>query len=173
MNTLGDLNAWTTADNGATYTQIGVGNVELKNSGDGVFYVTLTDATVEGAIYTKTVDADGNESYTEMEDWQKEDLKEVAESYKAIGYTGGEMYYNIPIEHLNEAAIAEKVIPEAKYGVVRNHQYVVEISKVETIGMGIFDPEEVIVPSPDKELYYVGANINILSWKIVKQNVEL
>lgn len=42
------------------------------------------------------------------------------------------MYYNIPIEHLNNAGVAEnETIPEAKYGVVRNHHYVVTIDKLE------------------------------------------
>lgn len=85
------------------------------------------------------------------------------------------MYYNIPIEHLNNAGVAEnETIPEAKYGVVRNHHYVVTIDKLEKIGKGIFVGNEKIVPGyPDDDTYYVGAKINILSWKIVSQNVEL
>ncbi len=86
------------------------------------------------------------------------------------------MYYNIPIEHLNNGNVAEDgTIPEAKYGVVRNHHYVVTIDKLEKIGKGIFDEDEKIVPDrdPDNDTYYVGAKINILSWKIVSQNVEL
>ena len=85
------------------------------------------------------------------------------------------MYYNIPIEHLNNGAItANGTIPEAKYGVVRNHHYVVTIDNLEKIGKGIFDEDERIVPGdPDGDTYYVGAKINILSWKIVSQNVEL
>ena len=88
------------------------------------------------------------------------------------------MYYNIPIEHLNNDEISEtdgnKTIPEAKYGVVRNHHYVVTINKLENMGHGIFDSSEAIVPGDDdKETYYVGANINILSWKIVTQGVDL
>ena len=85
------------------------------------------------------------------------------------------MYYNIPIEHLNNGDVANGTIPEAKYGVVRNHHYVVTIDKLENIGKGIFDEDEKIVPGedPDGDTYYVGAKINILSWKIVSQNVEL
>jgi len=58
---------------------------------------------------------------------------------------------------------------------VRNHHYVVTVDKLEKIGKGIFDGDEKIVPGddPDGDIYYVGAKINILSWKIVSQNVEL
>ena len=84
------------------------------------------------------------------------------------------MYYNIPIEHLNNDAAENGTVPEAKYGVVRNHHYVVTIDKLEKIGKGIFDGNEKIVPGdPNDDTYYVGAKINILSWKIVSQNVEL
>ena len=84
------------------------------------------------------------------------------------------MYYNIPIEHLNNDAAENGTVPEAKYGVVRNHHYVVTIDKLEKIGKGIFDGNEKIVPGdPNDDTYYVGAKINILSWKIVSQNVAL
>jgi hypothetical protein len=41
-------------------------------------------------------------------------------------------------------------------------------------GHGIEDPDEPIVPNPDKDSdYYLGANINILSWRLVGQDVKL
>ena len=93
----------------------------------------------------------------------------------ATGYKGGLMYYNIPIEHFNNNEIGEDgAIPEAKYGVVRNHVYKITINQLENPGKGIFDPTEVIIPSDeDEKFYYVGAQINILSWKIVEQGVNL
>ena len=37
-----------------------------------------------------------------------------------------------------------------------------------------FDPEEVIVPQkPTNDETYLGARINILSWRVVKQNIDL
>jgi len=52
---------------------------------------------------------------------------------------------------------------------------VVTVNSLTKIGKGIFDPEEEIVPgkNDEKDTYYVGARINILSWKIVNQNVNL
>jgi hypothetical protein len=41
-------------------------------------------------------------------------------------------------------------------------------------GHGIEDPDEPIVPNPDKNSdYYLNANINILSWRLVGQDVKL
>ena len=50
------------------------------------------------------------------------------------------------------------------------------ITSLSNLGKGIFDADEVIVPDDpikEKELYQVGANIKVLSWKVVNQNVEL
>ncbi|MEI3555047.1 MAG: fimbria major subunit [Alistipes senegalensis] len=50
------------------------------------------------------------------------------------------MYYNIRIEHLNNSdettEEGKTIIPEAKYGVVRNHHYVVTINSLSKPGTG-------------------------------------
>lgn len=172
LNTNGKLNYWTTTDN-QNYTQIDSKFVEWDNVGDGVIKVVFKKPSNVETIYKK----DDN-SYSEVTDFTELDKALEEAATDAIGYNGGLMYYNIPIEHLNNGEISEvdgkKTIPEAKYGVVRNHHYVVTINKLENMGHGIFKPDEAIVPGDDdKETYYVGANINILSWKIVSQDVEL
>lgn len=90
-------------------------------------------------------------------------------------YTDGKMYYNIPIKHLNEDKTKE-----GGYGVVRNHLYDVSFSKIEKIGHAVFNPgdasakgEPIIPDDDDNDTYFLGADINILSWKIVKQDIEL
>lgn len=187
MNAKGDLNVWYDSTPDETdgtkkqYKQIdenyvtlvhvvdGEANVQLKETGNPDLYIRTTK-TVEGKDvpeFTKMNDSDLANVNTRM----------AAESGDAIGYKGGLMYYNIPIEHLNNSVVVDNQIPEAKYGVVRNHHYVVTVNKLESVGHGIFDPDEdeVIVPGggPEDKTYYVGTNINILSWKIVNQNVDL
>lgn len=151
------------------YTQIGKEYVKLENVGDGKVKVIFTNEhgtslyTGNGSNYSDEIIATLNNNL-------------AAASTDAIAYNGGLMYYNIPIEHLNNDEVVENgTIPEAKYGVVRNHHYVVTIDKLENIGKGIFDENEKNVPGddPDDDTYYVGAKINILSWKIVSQNVNL
>lgn len=156
------------------YDQIGAGYVELADNGDGAVKVIL-NVPKDVKLYARS-GQEGSYTYTEINDFSAVERNLEKESGDAIGYNGGLMYYNIPIEHLNDSNADENGnIPEAKYGVVRNHHYCVTINKLEKIGKGIFDPDEAIVPGKDddKDTYYVGANIDILSWKIVNQNVEL
>lgn len=94
--------------------------------------------------------------------------------WDAEAFTGGAMYYNIPIRHMVELPASGQPLLEGNYGVVRNHWYKIEISKLSNIGHGIFDPEEQIIPDdPEPEYYYLAAQINILSWKIVDQIIDL
>lgn len=171
MQKAGKLNAYyengTEAD-GTTkkYKQIDENDVALEDISDGKVKVVLNT--------TKTLtDAEGNALSDEAKAALASDMADA--SAGATGYKGGLMYYNIPIEHFNNNEIGEDgAIPEAKYGVVRNHVYKVTINQLENPGKGIFDPEEVIVPKDeDEKFYYVGAQINILSWKIVEQGVNL
>lgn len=181
MKAKGNWNVWIkTSEEGAkedVYREVGVGDVELVNIADSKVKVQLTASSLYS--YNSVTD-----KYVPMNDTEKEtvDTKLATEctNGNANGYKEGLMYYNIPIEHLNNTdntvTDGKTTIPEAKYGVVRNHHYVVTINKLENIGKGIFNPDEVIVPGDsddDKNAYYVGANINILSWKIVSQGVEL
>ena len=60
--------------------------------------------------------------------------------------------------------------------------YNISISKIKTLGEGVFVPKKV---NPDDEIenlepdtpkdptYYVESAINILSWKVVSQEVEI
>lgn len=92
-------------------------------------------------------------------------------------HSSGLTTYYIPIEHLGASVKDATNTDEGYYGVVRNHWYNVTISKIKSIGHGIWDPnkyEEPIIPDePEDPLYYFGAKINILSWKIVNQNTEI
>ncbi len=174
LNRANKLNVY--YDNGSDdaaerYAQIDSSFVELATAGDGKVKLVLKSNT--GKTFT---DASGNPLSEETLKKFDDDL--AAESRNATGYKGGLMYYNIPIEHLNNSGNEEvdgkTVIPEGKYGVVRNHHYVVTVNKLENPGVGIFDPNEVIIPNEEQEkFYYVGAQINILSWKIVNQDVNL
>ncbi len=158
-------------------TQIDSSFVDLADISDGKVKVVLKEKTG-----VTLVDKDGNTLSDDAKTALAGEMEKA--SAGATGYNGGLMYYNIPIEHYNNSENTEGMeedgttkyvkIPEAKYGVVRNHVYKVTINQLENPGKGIFDPEEVIVPKDeDEKFYYVGAQINILSWKIVNQGVNL
>lgn len=173
MNAQGKLNVYaktTTADN-TVYTQIDKSSIELANVANGMVKMQLTTDASGKEWYA--LNSDGKTA-TKIEDNSAIDTNLASASSGAIGYNGGLMYYNIPIEHLNNDRPADGTIAEANYGVVRNHHYNITVNKLEKIGKGIFDPEETIVPDDkDKETYYLGTTINILSWKIVNQSVGL
>lgn len=171
LQTRNQLDVWyangTDEEGNARYTQIGKEYVKLEHVGDGKVKVVFTNEHGT-SLYAEDGSNCSDQTITALND----DL--ASASADAIAYNGGLMYYNIPVEHLNNGDVAENgTIPEAKYGVVRNHHYVVTIDKLAKIGRGIFDGNEKIVPGDDPDAYYVGAKINILSWKIVSQNVEL
>lgn len=144
LKTKNQLNMWYEDgqdDGGNTkYTQIGKEYVKLENMGDGKVKVVFTNEN-ETSLYTE----DGSNSSDQIIAALNDNL--AAASADAIAYNGGSMYYNIPIEHLNNGDIANGTIPEAKYGVVRNHHYVVTIDKLENIGKGIFDEDEKSFPA--------------------------
>ncbi len=165
MNSNGNWNVWVAGENG-TYTQLDETGVELVKNGSGVKVQLKAGQT----LYTKVAEG----QFETIADVTAINDKLGATCTGAIGYKGGEMFYNIPIEHLNPIEADATTLEEANYGIVRNHHYVINITKLDKVGKGIFTPEEEIVPDDtDKDTYAIGAKINILSWKVVNQNVEL
>ena len=87
----------------------------------------------------------------------------------ALVYTNGQTYYYVDIEHLGTAG--------AKHGVVRNHVYQIDIKSIKGYGSPVYIGTSNILTPPDypleDESSYVAARINVLSWKVVKQGVDI
>lgn len=87
----------------------------------------------------------------------------------ALLYAEGNTYYIVDIEHLGTAG--------AKFGVVRNHVYQIDIKSIKGYGSPIYNGLSFIVDQPEypieDEGSYVAAKINVLSWKVVKQQVNV
>lgn len=82
--------------------------------------------------------------------------------------TEGKVYYFIPIKHLGNANTL------AEYGIVRNHLYNITLDKIVGFGTPVYNPDEIIDPTvPVDENTYLAARINVLQWRVVKQNVDL
>ncbi|MBR5133155.1 MAG: Mfa1 fimbrilin C-terminal domain-containing protein [Alistipes sp.] len=105
------------------------------------------------------IDSDANKTATNSY------LKSVE---PALLYANGMTYYTVDIEHLGTAA--------AKYGVVRNHVYQIDIQSIKGYGSPVFSGDIGFLkpefPTED-EASYVAARINVLSWKVVKQGVDI
>lgn len=102
--------------------------------------------------------------------------KVTAVGFKYDASKGGYLaYFPVLIEHLNyQTTLAEGATqPVGAYGIVRNHVYQLTITEIKNLGIGVFNPDVDIIPDDKVKEYYLGAKINILSWKVVKQNVAL
>ncbi len=88
-------------------------------------------------------------------------------------FKNGMCYYFVNID---QTGVFGNVTPTlTKYeGVVRNHIYELTLSSIKGIGTAVFDPEQTIIPvkPPHDEFYHLAARINVLPWKLVKQNVS-
>ena len=81
---------------------------------------------------------------------------------------GGMAYYYTNINHFG------KENSTAQYGLVRNHVYKIDINSIKGFGTPVYDPDSEFVPVvPEDTQTYLAARINVLSWRIVKQTVDL
>lgn len=90
----------------------------------------------------------------------------------AIIYVNGMTYYYVDIEHLGNTG------KTAEYGVVRNHVYQIDVNSIKGYGSPVYNGLGFIVEQPEypEDEYddtYVAARINVLSWKVVNQRVDI
>lgn len=143
------------------------GEILISYNGTEQLYVKPADYT--SGAYNKV-----DKAYIDAE------LADFNASTKAYAYTGGAMYYNVPVEHLLGKNLKNNYKAEnlGEYGIVRNHWYQIKIGKVVRLGHGVFNPdpdngEEIKPNDPNNETFALAAKINILSWKVVKQEIDL
>lgn len=75
----------------------------------------------------------------------------------------GRAYYYTDVAHLGTAK-----------GIVRNHYYQIDVNSIKGFGTPVYDPDSEFVPVvPEDTQTYLAARINVISWKIVKQTVDL
>ncbi len=145
--------------------------------GDADGYVTLVPNASMPKLYVDYHD----DPLTPAIEYTEATAAEIAEGFlngvvePANMYRMGMMYYAIPIEHYGKATdtAAEKNPLEGNYGVVRNNFYKVSIGTFKSLGHGIDDVNEPIVPGDRKKPYYLAARINILSWQVAGQTANL
>lgn len=89
----------------------------------------------------------------------------------ALLYANGMTYYIVDIKHLGASG------GSAEYGIVRNHVYQIAINSIKGYGSPIYSGLDFVVESPEypeeDEASYVAARINVLSWKVVTQSVDI
>lgn len=147
-----------------------VANV-ADNSGSVKVEVEALTAPAEGAKLMKEGEP---ASVIESANWAKtvEDILNGENGFniakkELVCFKNGMCYYQVPIKH-NQAA------EDVAYGTVRNHIYELTLSKIAKIGNPVFNPEEklVLIPGEEKN-YYVSAELKILKWRVVTQDVVI
>ena len=184
------------------YNQIGIDDVTFAPAGDGTGSIIVK---VKDGVELYEIGDEVTETYKDAGDnivkitYHKvvnfadnsvvnkalKDRVQYGDS-KAYAYTDGAMVYPIVIEHLNyefqdgKKVAENQVVRDGQVGVVRNHAYNINITKINTLGMGIYNPkskeeggEPVKPEGPKDPTYYVESTINILSWKLVEQDAEI
>lgn len=112
----------------------------------------------------KTVAADTNDDPKSVKA-TNEALKSVP---AAVLYENGETFYYVDIKHLG------KQNSTAEYGIVRNHVYNITINSIGGYGSPVYTGTEFVdYPQITEQNTYVSAEINILSWKLVNQVVDI
>ena len=121
-----------------------------------------------------------------------EEAKQVLDAVKSISIykNGTTYYYAARIKHFGDTycPIENGYVDDVygyteshlgRYGVVRNNWYEIQVASISGPGMpeepDPTDPEDPDNPDPDdpKEMNYINCNINVLSWAVRKQNVDL
>lgn len=133
-----------------------------------LYYVVpvLTKDAKEYNWYTTDNAAEGSECKTDVID------KKLKASQHAKIWNTGKTYYYADINHFGTDKVGEQVV--ARKGVVRNHIYDMSINSIYGLGTPVWDPTKKIIPEKtEDEDTYIGAQINILSWRIVNNSVSL
>lgn len=178
----GKLNYWVSAngvttpevDNPAHFTQVNVDAIGFEGV-EGTMAKAVFKYIGTGKLYKRT-ESEGKVTYVAYDDASELEaaLNDLANNLDIEWYNTRNIYY-IPVEH--NAPVGSNNNVEGYYGVVRNHWYKIEINSFSKVGHGIYDPDDdtiIVKPGdPEDTFYYLGARINVLSWRVIKQNVDL
>ena len=139
--------------------------------------LSVEKANEAGLKYKADIDAEAVEINAKNIDEINKKIYDVCGL--SYAYTNGNAYFNIPIEHLGNTPSGAENPVAGSYGVVRNHHYQIKVSgwaplSFATLGTGVHDPDEPIVPPTDpSDKIAVKAEMRVLTWRLVKQNVTL
>ncbi len=137
----------------------------IKNTAAGA-----ADGTTDK--YVQVTSADQITALLQQSKVQAYGFQYVSDCAGKTGNGGYLAYFPILIKHLNtDGAFGED--SRGYYGVVRNHCYDITINQITGLGIGIFNPDNEIIPKDKIKPLYLAATFNILSWRHVTHTVDL
>ena len=141
-----------------TPTELGM-NPSEATTGNYKVYAQLS-ITGKGITWYKS-NAEDAESIT---------TEEANTALKNLGgakvWAGGNTYYFFDIKHFGTGN-------NGSVGVVRNHVYDATIKSLVGLGTPVYNPDDIIYPEKPGDETYIAAEIKVLSWRIVKQDISL
>lgn len=176
-------------DGTKTYKKISPSNLNLVTQSEFVQQVGTPDHFVDGSYYVYAIltedankldwyqrigsepNEDGNYNYNPIQttDINKYIYNTLFASNPPMVWEKGHCYYFFNIRHLGAEG------NPAYYGIVRNHIYKANLTKISGFGTPVYkDEEDIIKPEePDFQQGMINAEIDILSWRIVRADYEL
>lgn len=145
-------------EEGTTYESLSAADIKFVVDADKSYEVRakLADGVT---VYVKNGDA-----YEEANDAANTALGKDAAQIRKDGMT----YYYTGVKHLGAK---DKT---AEFGLVRNHFYKIDVTKITGFGTPVYDKTSDFVPvTPEEVKTYLAARINVLSWRVVNNSVEL
>lgn len=130
-------------------------------------YCQLTDAA---RAYAWASHADGTGAIVN----EDEDIY-IRQNVEVAKIWNGRSYYMVNIQHMGTTEMNGTDYLPAYYGVVRNHAYQITFGAVKGLGTPVFDPGSLLPEPvlPDDTESYIDAEINVLSWHLIQQEVTL
>ncbi len=151
----------TSAPSGASNVKGWEGFAELNYTTDNAPTFVKYDPDAEGADANGYVEVTMDQINTALLD----------KAFRALKWTEGMCYYFVDIEHFGKETVDGEVVN--RKGIIRNHIYDLNLKSLSGLGVPVFDPSKEIIPEKPGEdkLFYLAAEINILKWVLVKQDV--
>ena len=157
-----------------TYTSFSADLLKLQDNEENDWGATavLKDESTE--FYTVGFLADGKTiDKTKIKAANISDVKTAINSFGEVLYwNGGNAYYYTPILHQTDET--ENGINNY-YGVVRNHAYKINITKIQGYGTPVAEPNQ-LIDQPEKPTIgdtYLAAEIVVLDWRVIENDVTL
>jgi hypothetical protein len=149
-------------DGVSTYTSIDDSQIKCVAGMTGAESYEVKFQLADGADATNWFSFDGS-NYTAVDA-----NAELAKVEPAKVWKSGMTYYYADVKHLGSAGSV------GEYGIIRNHSYKVAINGVKGLGTPVYDPAQQVVPvKPTDKETYISAEINVLSWRVVSEDVTL
>lgn len=142
-------------------TATAIGEADKDRKGRYYVFAQLTEEAKNETWYSSNA-----------ENTQSIDTKTANDKLKELGHAkiwkNGYTYYYFDIKHLNTQDTGV-----GQVGVVRNHLYDARITSLVGLGTPVYDSDETIYPEKPEDDTYIAAKINILSWRIVPNDITL